>query len=582
MDLDDNDEVDSAALIAQALGAHRVGLASWLARAAGDPALATSLACLALADGARTSAGSCVSAFRDEVGEIDAADVSRGSVRLALAAAGLRVALIAPYAGPIDLLGKLGGHLDGLTALAQLVDAFAAAAQRGVHVAGEITSKVRSAAADEAALEAVRNEAGTLLSQAPHRTNRYQAATVVWQEWMKPDGALGSLLQAVADDQREAIEECAPRVVDLRTRGRVEREIEIADHRATSRNKIVGPAKQALLKWTDEVLTTVGAWVDLARRLEEIDIERSSSRWQAGPLGDLRTRARELREPVLAELGERAISGDLVEQAVALLAGRCVATTLSLLLDGEALEGEEMSAALTLDRHLLLAPDASAEPIAGDPPTLAALRPAALAEAGGTQAWEAAFRARCERGEHDGTQRILDLLAPRAPALADKLADAREASVAEWMDRVRRLREDTERTLIASRRHGYLDEDEWSDFSARMESTDPDDRTDLGDVFAQIEEIRRELDGTKNRALESFNARFEEARSNGGTVEAAADRILARVEDGDLATADEYLALAVEGRDLRRPRNPAMSSPSRHSTQEPQPTSQLEDSTVER
>lgn len=233
----------------------------------------------------------------------------------------------------------------------------------------------------------------------------------------------------------------------------------------------------------------------------------------------------------------------------------------TLLLDGEALEGEEMSAALTLDRHLLLAPDASAEPIAGDPPTLAALRPAALAEAGGTQGWEAAFRARCERGEHDGTQRILDLLAPRAPALADKLADAREASVAEWMDRVRRLREDTERTLIASRRHGYLDEDEWSDFSARMESTDPDDRTDLGDVFAQIEEIRRELDGTKNRALESFNARFEEARSNGGTVEAAADRILARVEDGDLAMATNTSPSLSRAGISRRPRNPAMSSP---------------------
>lgn len=163
-----------------------------------------------------------MSAFRDEVGEIDAADVSRGSVRLALAAAGLRVALIAPYAGPIDLLGKLGRaprRTDGASSAGGCVRRRGT----GVHVAGEITSKVRSAAADEAALEAVRNEA-VLLSQAPHRTNRYQAATVVWQEWMKPDGALGSLLQAVADDQREAIEECAPRVVDLRTRGRGERE----------------------------------------------------------------------------------------------------------------------------------------------------------------------------------------------------------------------------------------------------------------------------------------------------------------------------------------------------------------------
>ena len=151
---------------------------------------------------------------------------------------------------------------------------------------------------------------------------------------MKPDGLLGNILNAVVADDRSRVDDCARAVVDLGDRRRLDREIADADRRATKRNQIIGPAKQALYLWTDGALATVGAWIDLVSRMEEDDSDLHSGAWQAGPLADLRANASELRDAALEELDQLRTSSDPLTSAAAVLGGKCLSQTFGLLLDG--------------------------------------------------------------------------------------------------------------------------------------------------------------------------------------------------------------------------------------------------------
>jgi len=546
-----SDDGDGTAIVL-ALESLRPGLASWIARAESDDLLAHSLRCVALADAMRSSTGPSASAFRDEVTSLGADELSRPPVRLLLAAAGTRVALLSPYAGPVELLGKLAGNLDGLPALAQLVDAFSTAAQRGVQIVGDVTSAVRSAAADEAALAAIIADAQEQIDHSAHRTNRYHAATVVWQQWMKADGLLGTILTAVTEDDRRRVVECARAIVALGDRTRLDREIANADRRATRRDQIIGPAKQALYHWTERALATAGAWIDLVSRLEAEESDRHSGAWQAGPLADLRASASELRDSVMSDLDRQRMAAEPLTAAAAGLAYTCIAQTLRLLLDGEPLAGEELPPQDSLNRHLLLSPTGSLSPDWDHPSTLGDLNAAATVPRG-LDGWIGAFRSRAEIGEHVGTLRILKLIESRDAGAAVELTKARDKGVIEWRDRVRSLRADTRKKLESSRRHGYLDEDAWSRYSAVWEATDPDKRDDLGAALTELETVQQQLAETKSRKLEEFNERFESACDGGLVKGDAARRIQDRIESGDLATADEYLAIVSEGMELPRP-----------------------------
>ena len=164
-----------------------------------------------------------------------------------------------------------------------------------------------------------------------------------------------------------------------------------------------------------------------------------------------------------------------------------------------------------------------------------------------------AFRSRAELGEHSGTLRIIELIEARDAAMAAEMTRARETSLIEWRDRVRSLRADTRTMLESSRRHGYVDEDAWSRYSAVLEATDPETRYDLGSALAELEAVRQQLDETKNVELEEFDQRLQSARAKGLVVGESADRIQDRIDSGDLATADEYLAIVSEGMELPKP-----------------------------
>ncbi len=525
--------------LAQLVSERHFGLAYWVARVGRRPdGSCVALKVAALAAAIRSGGGQVAAALDRALGSLGAATLEGDPVgQLLCLQASVRASLLAPYPTEADdlmqALGETFSH--ELPAVTRLAQAIREASLSGVSISTEDLSRGRDLAELEQAVGQARDAGRAFLARS--RSLNFQRATGIWRRWTGEGGLLARLLGPVARGERGELEEVAREMMRLRNHAEVEREIRLIDQelRGSGSEKLEGRARRILIKNVGEAVGVASGWCDALAALEQRRPEASE------PFTRLRRITGELRPELGQELEALARTAAPELAAAARAAAAELEATLDLL-DGVPLPGSEVSPELALGAELLCIPDIEID--------------SDLAPRGGVTLTPAhvdvliaptdAFMARKARGDLLGAQGLLELLEARGEdtsELRTRFEQARQAARRNVVQRAGTVRT----ALDRARRQNYLTEDEWRDLTGRLTRAEGKDRLDLDVALRELETVEGELDELREAARQRFHERLADRREASHLVEAAAERIEALLERGDLATAEEYLVLAEAG-----------------------------------
>ncbi len=201
----------------------------------------------------------------------DAGPLDAAQSRLLMAAL-VRPALMAPHTtSPGFLLHRLAEDLPELRDVAEPLAEFS---ERGIPLAGSLLRGLTSEAEWTARREELERDTERWLEEAPRRRIKYDAATRVWEYWVKEDGDLRTLI-----DRATALPTASDELDELRRD--VERwqsdasftdRLDAADRQCNRRARkmpIKYGARTALKRYADDALEIVEACLDLAEARPE-------------------------------------------------------------------------------------------------------------------------------------------------------------------------------------------------------------------------------------------------------------------------------------------------------------------------
>lgn len=552
------------AVFVDALSAGRYGAAHHVAAAAGAPE-AELWRFAALAGAVASGTGPVAGAINTVIGtitngtDIVATGDERGPVEVAYLAA-VRAALVAPHTSAISALTAAARSLP---ALESFTEAVVLTARQGIALIDHVLTQAADLADAERQVVEAAEAAAAWQERTATRSIKYHRATEVLRIVVADNGPIGALCALAAADhsdgtaRRRAAEKVLSTVAELRDDRAASDAFDAAHAKAF---EIHSGARDRLLAYWNEGLDAAAAW---ARAVIDLESARDADddAWQAGflrRLQDAHTQSVDDLDALVADLrsdqSDRVrAAGDACAQLLESIRALLVGERPDQVLDQpEAVVNVDL---LAVPGYRLAADWKIAE--AGDLTDAVALSHLADAvTAGPDVALRAAFDARIDAEDHIGTRLCIDALS-RADAddvddLASKDATAADAARAA----VSALWRETEDLLAADARLGYLDETTRRAWTADLYAADPSGRNDIGACRVTIDAIRDRSARNRAERTEEIRAEIAAAAEADPAVAAAIDRILGRVDAGDLATAWEYVSLAREGASIPEPPEP--------------------------
>ncbi|MEV0901460.1 hypothetical protein [Actinoplanes sp. NPDC049802] len=528
-------------LIRTLLAAGRVSLAGHAARAAGDARTADALHLFALADATRSETSPIAMATHAALEQAQrSGPAGDPPAHLLMFAAALRVSLAAADATGGEIVVELSRSMPHLPALGALGDAIGAASTHGWLYSAEVLAELAPiAGADNDVAAAVARAAAE--ARRPRNVEFVRANTII-DRWWSRTGLIGRLLDAAAHDRQAEVETVAE---DLRWLVKnVDSELKRVDSelRIGSGKPLQGQVRRRLKTMVDTSAHAVSGWIEVVRATQ-----RTAGRGAAASpyLTNLRQDVKQLWSAAEQELTILA-----TERPETLLAEAAIVCRGSIrrsvgMLDGVALGGTDRDPGQVLNQDLLCAPDLpiGADGTPGRPVTTADVTAAA------DTSWQDAFAARLQQEEFAAANRII------AAAPDDDRAEMRQrltTAVTNSQDQLRALRRTVEQEVARAARLGQLDEAANSTVTGQLEAADPGSGDpdfgprDLGVVRRRLQDIMGNLPGYREQAQQVMRRRVAaEPAITGPDADSRRAAIIARIDDGDLATAEEYLLAAI-------------------------------------
>ncbi len=545
---DQPDDADQAAdtegrqLTAELLGAGKLALTHHAADIAGDDQFAEATRLLTLATAVRTESGTTAKELRDSLENLDLHGFDgHQAAQLALLTAAVRAALVMadPHAG--ELADELSGHFERQPHLTALTSAIGKASARGLLYNQALLAELAPIAVADNDIAAAAEAAAADRDRS--RNLRFPRANQIAETWWAPNGLVGRAVAIAAADRREDIETAVRTLRKLSRRQDLVAELKAIDDslRSSGSRSLEGASRRKIIEQVAESLDLVRVWVDAVRAeasaahgthpvpAQVTELRARVLEEQEGASGELDVLRHESADPVLAAAAAACLA--LLEQSIDML-------------DGESLKGAEPDPRAVLNRDLLrCAPlRLSADLVPARPMTLDDIR---LADRTG---WETAFDERLAIEDFVAARTIVDAIAEEAGRDMTPLLDRLEQAVARSRAQVRVLATEIEGRVQKAARLGQLLESARSDVLAQLEAARPD-RDDLDQVRRLLDEIDSRLPEYAVKAKAELWERVTSELNKAGQLvpEHAADRIRARIDAGDLATAEEYLLVALGG-----------------------------------
>jgi hypothetical protein len=479
-------------------------------------------------------------------------------MRLLLAAASLRPALLAPEVGAGRLLKDLRfeRELQSLSALCRAAAEFSDGRQP---LDLQALKQTQDRAAWEAAETALLQELRSWLDAARHRTLKYQAATVIWQKWLR-EGLVHELLEPLLDpeygrlpvtEQLRRRQQIAGRAADLSDEGWLRDRVDREDARARKRKaiQIVGAPFDRIVDYSFEAATLAQRWLDLEQT-------------RPAPPDDFRVRLATRFQDQLSRLGP--LAGDELDRLAgeesamprgAARAGRAALESVENLLNPRVqLSAEDGCVRRALRADLLripdLAMDGHGEPQTGTDEQLVEVILQALA--GPLPDWEQSFRARAARRDHLATELIVKYLEGAGTAGLDLEAFRRKHEEGVWEcrreleDMLHNVRKQIEEAVA----FGLLSEEKRTAMMAQVRVAEQrlPDMLRFGPTLTELKEIPNTIDACRREQVEQARRRME--ASGLPADHPAVPRINEVLDRGDIFSANDYLEMARRGEAL--------------------------------
>ncbi|MCZ4120219.1 hypothetical protein [Streptomyces sp. H39-S7] len=536
-------------VLADLTGRGQLALAHHAARALGHHDTASALRALALAEAMRSDTGACAHELRAAVtDQLQQGVPGTLADQLIMLAAAVRSGLLAgdPDSGEFAL--KIAAQWHDLPATDAVATAIGHASARG-QLSGRTTLNVLAARPDTGDdLAVVCDTARAELRGGPNLNNL--RAKQFADRWWAPDGRIGTLLHAVADDRRELAAATRQHLRELGAPGSLSVFLDRDDKavRGTSR-KLQNAARSRILQHAANSLDIVQQWLVLIAQAQP----RATD-----PLSFLYEAVQPHRQRMIDEL--TALTEVDPKSLTAAAARACLASleTTVRLLAGGTLPGTEPEPSAVLNSDLLRAPDLdlNAQLTPSRAPTLDDVAAADRSD------WAQAVRTSIDRENYAIARIALDALEQTdtaSPALTDELRATLHTRRAHSGSAIRTLHGELARDIDTAIRMGRVPEPGRARISARMEAAHSALAGDaLGAVRRECEAIREELTDLGAEA-----ARFLQERATVELNEADAptqltDEVRQLIVEGDLATAEEYLLAAREGNTPPRAQHTAL------------------------
>ncbi|MEU4607422.1 hypothetical protein AB0F43_30930 [Kribbella sp. NPDC023972] len=552
---------DQEAVEAQLITQARYGLASMLHT---HPSRAAARRLAAYQARLTSATGALAAAFLADQNLISRESLAEDRVGQLLAwASAARVAVLAPISGAAAVLTELSPCVEGSPNLAKVGYALATASLGGAIALPEHAGDVSAAHEAGQAAQGLAVKARELLETASQRAVKYAPANMVYQQWMTPEGVLGSLLDEVVTNDYVRAGDVRQRILEIRRAGDriVDDTFEEVRGRTAKYRRIDYGARQRIVHRLEEVLDVAGAWADAATNATELSARIHGAASAARPLDKLRSTLDGLREPALEELTNLRANCDTTSRHGALEAATVEAVTSMIIATFATctghpptgpeptpewvVRGELLGTDLTLEPGTLLPP--------GSDPNSEELREAAFALATEpAENTETLYGRRADRGEHDLTEVIVAALIQVDPdRTGPLLRSRRDADVAVLLGQVAREIDAVTVQVNSRRRDETLPEPVWSSLLAELEGMRDSHRRDFGTIRAALDRIRDVVEEYKLALVEQARARIEKKAAENPLVEQHRETLLAIVNDrGDVSGADEFLELLTSGTPL--------------------------------
>lgn len=481
---------------------------------------------------------------------------------LLLAAAAMRPSLLAPNTGAKHLLQQI--HF-GKAGLAKLYDYCQIIAKHGDGQRAldlKAIKKAKDQADIQKSLDILHQNIEFWWSQAQKKPMIYPPAKKVWQDWLKPDELIHSLVFPVLEKDLSKLSELKQKVNQLSDESQIDSEIEKTDRkiRSSRRDSMMG---KAVIQFRDRVREPV----DLVRKWIEIQESRLDQRdnYLQKEAKQLKQDIENLQDTVLKELD----TFEATKPPVFILAGiaccRKAVKDIGNLFDPDT----ELPTAEPYLKHILHADllrmpsipidDAweldMANPEAGIEGILELVK-------NDIWDWQQAFDMQsyvCSSkavGNHEATAQIIEYLEHNPEPKLDlaQLKDARNNRIEECQKILQEQVDTTSKQLESAVAFGLLRETDRTAYAAQIESIKNALETTRR-FSAKIELLRAIGQAINAKRQEQIDRVSEELESlqQTGIADADRTRICSVLDQGDILTANEYIYMLQQGRSLPEP-----------------------------
>ena len=520
----------------------RFGLAAMITRLVGEAETAEELPApqlleaLALAEHVVEPEGALAQALKEALGHFVEIP-SFPWAQLLFWSAALRPSLVSPSTGASAILRQIrfrngfGAHFQLTQAVLEASDSI-----RGITPLQLQTWKGEVAWQDN--WSDLMRAIETWEKQAPTRTIKFQAASRVWQQWIRDDGLLGNLISLLKEPDERRLEAVRKVVKEMETPAIFRQKVNAEDRK----HRRVGTEIHASA--LSQLRDLTGGGLDLARKwCELVEAKPDRSDFIHGQLNALREAYLQLAPRVEQEIQAfKAGSGDR-ESAAAACALTALAGVRQLLAASPVHEKDLRRAAILLRGELLAVPTLQLaddlQPMGAErDDLLRLLLPLHVAPVD----WAAAFVGRCTTGDVQSARTLLDEfisdeeIRSRLQDQLDKVRQERTVALSAAIAKTReRVEEALAFGLLSEEERGPLD-DELVSLQQRIESGL---MPHYGVAARRLETIESHLEERRKVEQERALQRLAAIPLPEGSPDGLRTRQL--IEKGDLLTANEYI-----------------------------------------
>lgn len=539
---DDSIHDPAEAALQRLVAERRFTLATALAQASDAPKQRVgALRLAALTEHVRGPNGPCAARLRNELVDLDPQRLTEDTPSLLLATpALLRTALITGESTAGALLDRVAPHLE--SHLAAIAQAIGQRALKGLLVGNPLGTTLADPGQLKARLDRARTEAAQRL-ETP-RNLRSHRATKLAQTWFAEQGPVGSLLKAIAADDRARRAEVAERLATLTRRENLDKEIDRADTamRGSSNRALQGAARNNLVSLVESTLAVVSEWLDAVSALEEGD--GRGRVWAAEDLTDM-------RQTVLRHLPQARTALAANSSPVTLVGAAHTAAARALDEIGRLFEeGVPTGQAEPLPDHaltveLLKVAHATVDPITGRVSPPAETGPDDLAAAAELD-WPRALDVQIRAERYPTARHLVDLaetgvLVPAGDPLPENTRSRIDAAERRSRDELTHARDELLTTLRRARLQQEISEEQDGDLSALLDVGPLPENADLAQTRARIDAVERSLPEYRQEAASRLIERLDALGDPSVHTGVEEGRIRSLIEDGQLLTAEELI-----------------------------------------